>query len=248
MEQAKIDRINQLARKVKSGQVLSPEELAEREELRAEYIQSVRTRMANMLDNTVIQYPDGRREKVRLKAQTASAQPATENPEDRLTREALMPGGEPLCLPSGSTEETERQGAALARLYEASAGGDDPLPTFVALYGDLGAGKTAFVRGFASVLAPGVAVRSPTFALVNEYHAPGRPPLFHFDMYRIGSEDELYSMGYEDYLDRGICLCEWSENIPYALPEARVEVRIMKDAEQADRRTVTVCVKGDPLC
>ena len=76
----------------------------------------------------------------------------------------------------------------------------------MALYGDLGAGKTAFVRGFASILAPGVAVHSPTFALVNEYRAPEHPPLFHFDMYRIGSEDELYSMGYEDYLDRGICL------------------------------------------
>lgn len=248
MEQAKIDRINQLAQKVKSGQVLTPEELTEREELRSEYIQSVRTHMADMLNHTVIQYPDGRREKVRLRAQAVDTRKPPENPEDRLTREALTPGDEPLCLPSGSAEETERQGAALARLYEASAGGDDPLPTFVALYGDLGAGKTAFVRGFASVLAPGVAVRSPTFALVNEYHVPGRPRLFHFDMYRIGSEDELYSMGYEDYLDRGICLCEWSENIPYALPEARVEVHIMKDAERADGRTVTVCVKGDPLC
>lgn len=124
----------------------------------------------------------------------------------------------------------------------------DPLPPFVALYGDLGVGKTAFVRGFASVLAPGVAVRSPTFALVNEYRVTGHPLLFHFDMYRIGSEDDLYSMGFEDYLDRGIGLCEWSENIPYALPTARIEVRIEKDSERVDRRHISICVKGDVLC
>lgn len=165
-----------------------------------------------------------------------------------MVRAALAPGGEPLCLVSDSVGATERQGAALARLFEASVGTDDPLPPFVALYGDLGAGKTAFVRGFASILAPGVAVHSPTFALVNEYRAPEHPPLFHFDMYRIGSEDELYSMGYEDYLDRGICLCEWSENIPDALPAERVEVRVGKDAAHPDRRTLSVCVKGDPIC
>lgn len=245
MEQSKIDRINELARKAKSGQPLTAEEMAEREELRAEYLQAVRTHMANVLEHTVIQYPDGRREKVRAKTAPVAAQ---ENPEDQMVRAALAPGGEPLCLVSDSVEATERQGAALARLFEASVGTDDPLPPFVALYGDLGAGKTAFVRGFASILAPGAAVHSPTFALVNEYRAPEHPPLFHFDMYRIGSEDELYSMGYEDYLDRGICLCEWSENIPDALPAERVEVRIGKDAAHPDRRTLSVCVKGDPIC
>jgi len=239
MEQSKIDRINELARKAKSGQPLTAEEMAEREELRAEYLQAVRTHMANVLEHTVIQYPDGRREKVRAKTAPAAA---PENPEEQMVRAALAPGGEPLCLVSDSVEATERQGAALARLFEASVGTDDPLPPFVALYGDLGAGKTAFVRGFASILAPGVAVHSPTFALVNEYRAPEHPPLFHFDMYRIGS------MGYEDYLDRGICLCEWSENIPDALPAERVEVRIGKDAAHPDRRTLSVCVKGDPIC
>lgn len=243
MEQAKIDRINQLARKVKAGETLTPEETRERAALREEYLQSVRANMANILNNTVIQYPDGRREKVRQKA-TAPVPP----PTHPFLREALIPGGEPLRTVSDSVEETERQGAALARLMEASIGSRDPLPPFVALYGDLGVGKTAFVRGFASVTAPGSAVRSPTFALVNEYHAPAYPSLFHFDMYRITSEDDLYSMGFEDYLDRGICLCEWSENIPYALPSTYVEVRIEKDAEQVDRRHIAVCVKGDPLC
>lgn len=243
MEQAKIDRINQLARKVKAGEALTPEELQERAALREEYLRSVRANMASILNNTVIQYPDGRREKVRQKA-AGPVPPAS----DPFLREELIPGGEPLRTVSDSVEETERQGAALARLMAASSESQDPLPPFVALYGDLGVGKTAFVRGFASVLAPGVAVRSPTFALVNEYRTPKHPSLFHFDMYRITSEDELYSMGFEDYLDRGICLCEWSENIPYALPSTYVEVRIEKDPTQVERRHLTVCVKGDPLC
>lgn len=240
MEQAKIDRINELARKVKAGETLTPAEVEERAALRAEYLQSVRANMAHILNNTVIQYPDGRREKVRQRAPAPTA--------DTLLREALTPGDKPLMLVSDSTEATERQGAALARLMEASMSSQDPLPPFVALYGDLGVGKTAFVRGFASVLAPGVAVRSPTFALVNEYRVTGHPLLFHFDMYRIGSEDDLHSMGFEDYLDRGICLCEWSENIPYALPTARIEVRIAKDSERVDRRHISICVKGDVLC
>lgn len=244
MEQSKIDRINELARKEKSGQTLTQDELEERQALRAEYLQAIRAHMADVLNHTVIQYPDGRREKVRPKAPKAPS----ENPEDRLTCTSLMPGGEPLTLISDSAEATERQGAALARLYEASAASEDPLPPFVALYGDLGAGKTAFVRGFASVLAPGVAVRSPTFALVNEYRAAEHPRIFHFDMYRIQSEDELYSIGFEDYLDRGICLCEWSENIQNALPAERVEVRIEKDAAHTGHRIVSICVKGDPVC
>ena len=150
----------------------------------------------------------------------------------------------PRSLFTDSPEETETVGASLARLFEA----DGSLPPFVALYGDLGVGKTAFVRGFASVYAPGRLVRSPTFALVNEYRTAGKRPLFHFDMYRITSDDDLYSMGYDDYLDRGICLCEWCENIPYALPEKRVQVVIEKCPEAADRRKITLCVKEDPIC
>ena len=106
-------------------------------------------------------------------------------------------------------EQTEQCGAGLAEYLLKDA----TLPRFVALFGDLGVGKTAFVRGFASVVTPGAAVRSPTFSLVNEYRA--RPlSLFHFDMYRIESEDDLLSIGFDDYLMRdGFCLTEWSENI-----------------------------------
>ncbi len=141
-----------------------------------------------------------------------------------------------LTLQTSSAEETERFGAELAkRMTEESS-----LPPFVALYGDLGVGKTAFVRGFASVISPAAAVRSPTFALVNEY--PARPrSVFHFDMYRITGEDDLWSIGFYDYLDRpGICLVEWSENIPYALPEHYLRVSIEKDDPDApDSRKVT---------
>ena len=154
----------------------------------------------------------------------------------------------PLVLYTNSPEETEAVGACLAGLF----GSDRTLPPFVALYGNLGVGKTAFVRGFASVLAPGRLVRSPTFALVNEYRVPGRTPLFHFDMYRVTSDDELYSMGYDDYLDRGICLSEWCENIPDALPARRVQVMIEKcpggNDMNADKRKITLCLKEDPLC
>ena len=133
--------------------------------------------------------------------------------------------------------ETEATGAALARQMC-----DDPsLPSFIALYGDLGVGKTAFIRGFASVISPTSVVRSPTFALVNEYRAKPRA-LFHFDMYRIESEDDLYSIGFYDYLDRkGICLVEWSEKIPFALPDEMIRVNIEKpDPSTPDKRRITV--------
>ena len=104
----------------------------------------------------------------------------------------------PITVTTARVDETEDFGARLARLLLA----DPSLPRYIALAGDLGVGKTAFVRGFASVVSPGAAVRSPTFALVNEYRVPKMPPVFHFDMYRITSEDDLYSIGYDDYLDR----------------------------------------------
>ncbi len=137
---------------------------------------------------------------------------------------------------TSSAEETERIGAELASAMLA----DTTLPPFIALYGDLGVGKTAFVRGFASVVSPKSAVRSPTFALVNEYRAKPRS-LFHFDMYRISSEDDLLSIGFYDYLDRpGICLVEWSEHIPYALPDDYLRVEIVKnDPEHPDSRLIT---------
>ena len=139
--------------------------------------------------------------------------------------------------------ETEQCGAELAT----SLLQDATLPRFVALFGDLGVGKTAFVRGFASKVAPGSAVRSPTFSLVNEYRA--RPlSLFHFDMYRIESEDDLLSIGFDDYLMRdGFCLTEWSENILDFIPNECVRVTIEKDdAENTDHRRITIsfCKEG----
>ncbi|MBQ8357104.1 MAG: tRNA (adenosine(37)-N6)-threonylcarbamoyltransferase complex ATPase subunit type 1 TsaE [Clostridia bacterium] len=142
-----------------------------------------------------------------------------------------------------STAETESVGASLALEMKQDAS----LPPFVALYGDLGVGKTAFVRGFVSVFCQGVAVRSPTFALVNEYRGKEKT-IFHFDMYRITGEDDLYSIGYDDYLARdGIALVEWSENIPFALPDDYWRVTIEKDdPSRPDSRLITI--EKESLC
>lgn len=136
-----------------------------------------------------------------------------------------------------SPDGTEKIGAELAEEILANAA----LPSFVALFGDLGVGKTAFVRGFTSAIAPGARVKSPTFALVNEYRGQTLS-VFHFDMYRIEDEDELYSIGFYDYADRrGVCLTEWSENIEYALPEQYIRVEISKnDASNTDSRSIAI--------
>lgn len=121
---------------------------------------------------------------------------------------------------STDAEMTERAGKELARLME-----NNKLPKFVALCGGLGAGKTAFTRGFCACLCPSAAVRSPSFAIVNEYR--GNTDVFHFDVWRITDDDDLYSTGFYDYLERdGIVVCEWAENIGYALPEAYIKVTI----------------------
>lgn len=127
---------------------------------------------------------------------------------------------------SHSPEETEQLGAKLAVFMETHP----QFPSFLALYGDLGVGKTALIRGFASVYVPGAAVRSPTFALVNEYqNKSAKRSLFHFDMYRIENEDDLMSIGFYDYQDRpGVCMVEWSENIPFALPDRYLKITIQK--------------------
>ena len=137
-----------------------------------------------------------------------------------------------------TADETEQIGRELAqKMLE-----DKSMPRFIALEGDLGVGKTVFVRGFVSVLVPGAAVRSPTFALVNEYRSKEtKRVVYHFDVYRITSEDDLYSIGFYDYIDNGICLVEWSENIRYAFPESYLTVRIEKDnASDPNSRMVTV--------
>ena len=130
---------------------------------------------------------------------------------------------------TNSPVETERLGQALARTLCAGA--------VVAFTGDLGAGKTAFTRGLARGLGCAEQVTSPTYTIVNEYLS-GRCPLFHFDMYRLGSADDLWDIGWEDYLDRnGVCAVEWSENVEDAMEDA-ISVTIEKLGEDARRITL----------
>ena len=113
---------------------------------------------------------------------------------------------------TNSPEETEKVGAALGKILTPG--------TVLAYRGDLGAGKTAFTRGLAKGLGCGEIVTSPTYTIVNEYLS-GRMPLFHFDMYRLGSSDDLWDIGWEDYLERGgVCAVEWSENVDDAMEDA----------------------------
>lgn len=123
-----------------------------------------------------------------------------------------------------SASETEEAGAAFAR---GLTGG-----TVVALYGGLGMGKTAFVRGMAAGLGLSAEVSSPTFALVHEYG--GDPPFVHFDMYRVTGWDDLYSTGFFDYIDAGCILAvEWSENVEGALPEEALRFRFARREDGA---------------
>ena len=120
---------------------------------------------------------------------------------------------------TNSPEQTEQLGQRLGAVLPAGA--------VVAFTGDLGAGKTAFTRGLARGLGIPGQVTSPTFTIVNEYEG-GRLPLFHFDMYRLGSSDELFDIGWEDYLARGgVCAVEWSEIVDDALDGdcVRVDIR-----------------------
>lgn len=135
---------------------------------------------------------------------------------------------------TASATATEAVGRGLALRLRAAG----KAAAFVALFGDLGVGKTAFVRGFVSALVPDARVKSPTYTIVNEYRG-GDVPVFHFDVYRIEGEDDLYSTGYYDYLDTGYLLCEWSEKIPFALPDGRITVEIEK-TDSADGRRITV--------
>lgn len=111
-----------------------------------------------------------------------------------------------------SPEETEKLGEALGRCLAPG--------TVLAYRGELGAGKTAFTRGLARGLGYREPVTSPTYTIVNEYLG-GRLPLFHFDMYRLRCADDLWDIGWEDYLDRGgVCAVEWSENVSAAMAGA----------------------------
>ena len=127
---------------------------------------------------------------------------------------------------TNSPAETEAVGAALGAVI--------PAGTILADRGDLGAGKTAFTRGLARGLGYREPVTSPTYTIVNEYLG-GRLPLFHFDMYRLGSSDDLWDIGWEDYLERdGVCAVEWSENVDDAMENA-VYVTIYKTGENSRR-------------
>ena len=130
---------------------------------------------------------------------------------------------------TNSPAETEAIGAALGKIIEPG--------TVIAYRGDLGAGKTAFTRGLAKGLGCTEIVTSPTYTIVNEYLG-GRIPLFHFDMYRLRSSDDLFDIGWEDYLDRGgVCAVEWSENVDDAL-ENPLNITIEKTGEESRRITI----------
>ena len=130
---------------------------------------------------------------------------------------------------TNAPEETEALGERLGKILTPG--------TILAYRGDLGAGKTAFTRGLARGLGCTQQVTSPTYTIVNEYLG-GRLPLFHFDMYRLRSSDDLFDIGWDDYLDRcGVCAVEWSENVADAM-EDPVTVTIEKMDENSRRITV----------
>lgn len=133
-----------------------------------------------------------------------------------------------------SEKETRNLGRALGKKL---SGGE-----IIVFFGDLGAGKTAFTGGIAAGLGIDAQVTSPTFSLVNEY--AGEKTLYHFDMYRIGSEDELYSIGFYDYMsDDAVIAIEWAENVKNFLPRWDIEVTIEKNGD--NERIITI--KGDGL-
>lgn len=140
-------------------------------------------------------------------------------------------GGFGMQITTHSADETQALGQRLAKHL---------LPgDVIAYFGDLGAGKTALTRGIAQGLGVTDLVTSPTYTIVNEY-LTGRIPLFHFDMYRLGSSDELFDIGWEDYLARGgVCAVEWSENVEDALRDA-IHITIEKDPLEPDTRRITI--------
>ena len=128
------------------------------------------------------------------------------------------------------TEQTEALGERLARALDA----ENRKSAVIAMRGEMGVGKTAFVRGFARAL--GISgVKSPTYTVVNEYR--GKRRVFHYDMYRIESEDDLVSTGYDDYLAAdGYLIAEWSENVTEYLPEDAIFVTVSRTDTESGRR------------
>ena len=137
---------------------------------------------------------------------------------------------------TNSAAETRELGRRLAEKLQPG--------NVIAFTGDLGAGKTAFTGGIADGLGVTDRVTSPTYNIVNEYEG-GRLPLFHFDLYRLESADELFDIGWEDYLSRGgICAVEWSERAEEALEEEPILVCIERGAEENQR---VITIKGAEL-
>ena len=146
---------------------------------------------------------------------------------------------------TSSVDETEAVGRKIAEILD-----DANIHTgFLSLYGEMGVGKTAFVRGFAAAFGIG-GVTSPTYTVVNEYRGKQNGVLlFHFDLYRICSEDDLFSIGFDDYASRaGFCLTEWSENVEYALPKNRIRLSIVRTARGEDERMLTLYVPDGFPC
>ena len=136
---------------------------------------------------------------------------------------------------TNSPEETEALGAALGKRL--------PAGTVIAYRGDLGAGKTAFVRGMARGMGLTCRVSSPTFTIVNEYL--GERELIHFDMYRLSGAEELFDIGWEDYISRGaVCVVEWSENVQDAFFGDEIKVTIDKLSDTGRR----ISIEGVELC
>ena len=132
---------------------------------------------------------------------------------------------------TNSPRETEALGERLGQIL--------PAGIVIAYQGDLGAGKTAFTRGLARGLGSTDPVTSPTYTIVNEYLS-GQLPLFHFDMYRLASEDDLFDIGWEDYLERGgICAVEWSENV-----SGGINSTVMVSIEKIDENTRKITLTG----
>ena len=139
---------------------------------------------------------------------------------------------------TNSAAETEAVGKKLARILDEH----NITRAFVAMRGEMGVGKTAFVRGFAEHF--GISgIKSPTYTIVNEHR--GKRNIFHFDMYRIESEDDLFSIGFDDYVARdGFCIAEWSENVSDLLPEDQIIVSISRVAGDTEKREITITTDG----
>ena len=136
---------------------------------------------------------------------------------------------------SRSAAQTEEIGRTLGSLLQRGA--------FLALFGDLGGGKTCFTRGVVAALAPGSAhlVASPTYAIMNEY--PGRVPVYHFDFYRLTSGDEIAELGFDDYFrDKGVCIAEWSERLGAMLPPDHLGITFVHD--EGDCRKIVFEARG----